>query len=167
MVPLWNWSPCRKLQYRQKYKIQFWIKFRINGNNILSNNAILYVLKKEFLKKMYETYYRILLHFQRGEILITYSTDIGWSPYFPILGGIVTEIGGLVSHGTKLVIFIILCYVTYVIFVLELHFLTAVILYLFLLLYFSVTKKITNCWQLLNNVNSTCIICIHTIMEFM
>lgn len=34
-----------------------------------------------------------------GDILITYSTDIGWSPYFPILGGVVTEIGGLISHG--------------------------------------------------------------------
>lgn len=36
---------------------------------------------------------------QQGDILITYSTDIGWSPYFPILGGVVTEIGGLISHG--------------------------------------------------------------------
>ncbi|XP_023211449.1 uncharacterized protein LOC111614316 isoform X1 [Centruroides sculpturatus] len=34
-----------------------------------------------------------------GDILITYSTDIGWSPYFPLLAGIVTEIGGLISHG--------------------------------------------------------------------
>ncbi|KAF8792171.1 putative phosphoenolpyruvate synthase like protein [Argiope bruennichi] len=36
---------------------------------------------------------------QPGEILVTYSTDIGWSPYFPILGGVVTELGGLISHG--------------------------------------------------------------------
>lgn len=36
---------------------------------------------------------------QPGDILITYCTDIGWSPYFPILGGVVTEIGGLISHG--------------------------------------------------------------------
>ncbi|GAB6030504.1 hypothetical protein CHUAL_007366 [Chamberlinius hualienensis] len=36
---------------------------------------------------------------QPGEILITYATDIGWSPYFPMLGGVVTEIGGLISHG--------------------------------------------------------------------
>lgn len=34
-----------------------------------------------------------------GDILITHSTDIGWSPYFPILGGVVTELGGLLSHG--------------------------------------------------------------------
>ncbi|XP_044260327.1 putative phosphoenolpyruvate synthase isoform X2 [Tribolium madens] len=34
-----------------------------------------------------------------GDVLITYCTDIGWSPYFPMLGGIVTELGGLVSHG--------------------------------------------------------------------
>ncbi|GFT27566.1 putative phosphoenolpyruvate synthase [Nephila pilipes] len=38
-------------------------------------------------------------HLQPGEILVTYSTDIGWSPYFPILGGVVTELGGLISHG--------------------------------------------------------------------
>lgn len=34
-----------------------------------------------------------------GDILITTSTDIGWSPYFPLLKGMVTEIGGLLSHG--------------------------------------------------------------------
>ncbi|KFM60870.1 putative phosphoenolpyruvate synthase, partial [Stegodyphus mimosarum] len=34
-----------------------------------------------------------------GEILITYGTDIGWSPYFPIVAGVVTELGGLISHG--------------------------------------------------------------------
>ena len=27
------------------------------------------------------------------------STDIGWSPYFPLLGGVSTELGGLISHG--------------------------------------------------------------------
>ncbi len=27
------------------------------------------------------------------------STDIGWSPYFPLLGGVATELGGLISHG--------------------------------------------------------------------
>ncbi|CAH2102808.1 unnamed protein product [Euphydryas editha] len=36
---------------------------------------------------------------QHGDILITHSTDIGWSPYFPLLSGIVTELGGLISHG--------------------------------------------------------------------
>ncbi|GAB6028777.1 hypothetical protein CHUAL_004592 [Chamberlinius hualienensis] len=36
---------------------------------------------------------------QPGDILITYATDICWSPYFPLLSGIVTELGGLVSHG--------------------------------------------------------------------
>ena len=34
-----------------------------------------------------------------GDILVTHSTDIGWSPYFPILAGVVTELGGLISHG--------------------------------------------------------------------
>ncbi|XP_076242647.1 rifampicin phosphotransferase-like isoform X2 [Calliopsis andreniformis] len=36
---------------------------------------------------------------QQGDILITYATDIAWSPYFPLLSGIVTELGGLISHG--------------------------------------------------------------------
>ncbi|PAV70713.1 hypothetical protein WR25_05350 [Diploscapter pachys] len=36
---------------------------------------------------------------QPGEILITRHTDICWSPFFPIIKGIVTEIGGLLSHG--------------------------------------------------------------------
>ncbi|KAJ1521432.1 hypothetical protein ONE63_003103 [Megalurothrips usitatus] len=36
---------------------------------------------------------------QAGDILITHSTDVGWSPYFPMLGGVVTELGGLISHG--------------------------------------------------------------------
>ncbi|CAC5406724.1 unnamed protein product [Mytilus coruscus] len=36
---------------------------------------------------------------QAGDILIVLYTDIGWSPYFPLISGLVTEIGGLVSHG--------------------------------------------------------------------
>ncbi|KAL0901785.1 hypothetical protein ABMA27_006958 [Loxostege sticticalis] len=36
---------------------------------------------------------------RQGDVLITYATDIGWSPYFPLLSGIVTELGGLISHG--------------------------------------------------------------------
>lgn len=36
---------------------------------------------------------------KRGDILIAYSTDIAWSPYFPILNGVATELGGLISHG--------------------------------------------------------------------
>ncbi|KAK9746645.1 Pyruvate phosphate dikinase, AMP/ATP-binding domain [Popillia japonica] len=36
---------------------------------------------------------------QPGDILITISTDIAWSPYFPMLSGVVTELGGLISHG--------------------------------------------------------------------
>lgn len=36
---------------------------------------------------------------QRDDILIVSYTDVGWTPYFPLLGGLVTEMGGLVSHG--------------------------------------------------------------------
>lgn len=34
-----------------------------------------------------------------NDILITYSIDISWSVYFFTLAGIVTEVGGIVSHG--------------------------------------------------------------------
>ncbi|KAH7965774.1 hypothetical protein HPB49_010646 [Dermacentor silvarum] len=36
---------------------------------------------------------------EKGEILITTATDTGWTPYFPLLAGVVTEIGGPLSHG--------------------------------------------------------------------
>jgi len=36
---------------------------------------------------------------QEGEILITPQTDVGWTPYFSIAAGLVTEIGGMLSHG--------------------------------------------------------------------
>ncbi|CAH1778686.1 unnamed protein product [Owenia fusiformis] len=36
---------------------------------------------------------------QQGDILIVHFTDVGWTPYFPLIAGLVTEIGGLVSHG--------------------------------------------------------------------
>lgn len=36
-----------------------------------------------------------------GDILVTHGTDIGWSPYFPMLGGVITELGGLISHGNS------------------------------------------------------------------
>ena len=30
-------------------------------------------------------------------------TDVGYSPYFPLLAGLVTEIGGIMSHGTAVI----------------------------------------------------------------
>ncbi|KAL3865732.1 hypothetical protein ACJMK2_043092 [Sinanodonta woodiana] len=36
---------------------------------------------------------------QKGDILVCLFTDVGWTPYFPVLAGLVTEIGGLLSHG--------------------------------------------------------------------
>ncbi len=36
---------------------------------------------------------------QPGEILITPITDIGWTPYFSLIGGLVTDLGSSVSHG--------------------------------------------------------------------
>jgi len=34
-----------------------------------------------------------------GEIMIVSYTDVGWTPYFSIIGGLVTEIGSTLSHG--------------------------------------------------------------------
>ena len=34
-----------------------------------------------------------------GDILICRYTDVGWSPYFTLIKGLVTELGGLLSHG--------------------------------------------------------------------
>ncbi|KAK7023471.1 hypothetical protein SK128_006828, partial [Halocaridina rubra] len=36
---------------------------------------------------------------QNGDVLVTICTDVGWTPYFPLLSGVITEIGGLISHG--------------------------------------------------------------------
>ncbi|XP_065282677.2 rifampicin phosphotransferase-like isoform X1 [Dermacentor albipictus] len=36
---------------------------------------------------------------ERGDVLVAYCTDIAWSPFFPLLSGVVTELGGLISHG--------------------------------------------------------------------
>ena len=36
---------------------------------------------------------------QRGEILIAPITDVGWTPYFSMIAGLVTDIGSAVSHG--------------------------------------------------------------------
>ncbi|KAL3866318.1 hypothetical protein ACJMK2_043625 [Sinanodonta woodiana] len=40
-----------------------------------------------------------VVQIQKGDILICLFTDVGWTPYFPLLSGLVTEIGGLLSHG--------------------------------------------------------------------
>ena len=39
---------------------------------------------------------------QKGDILITNSTDPGWAPVFSIIGGLVLETGGLLAHGACL-----------------------------------------------------------------
>jgi phosphoenolpyruvate synthase/pyruvate phosphate dikinase len=35
---------------------------------------------------------------QPGEILVTGSTNVGWTPLFPRLAAVVTDIGGSLSH---------------------------------------------------------------------
>ncbi|MBW2232547.1 MAG: hypothetical protein JRH17_19330 [Deltaproteobacteria bacterium] len=34
-----------------------------------------------------------------GEILVAPVTDVGWTPYFAIISGLVTDVGSAVSHG--------------------------------------------------------------------
>ena len=41
--------------------------------------------------------------FREGEILICVFTDIGWSPYFCLINGLVTELDGMVLHGAIIV----------------------------------------------------------------
>jgi pyruvate,water dikinase len=36
---------------------------------------------------------------QSGEILIAPITDVGWTPYFSLIGGLATDVGSAVSHG--------------------------------------------------------------------
>ena len=36
---------------------------------------------------------------EKGDIMVCQYTDIGWSPYFAIIGGLITEIGSPLSHG--------------------------------------------------------------------
>ncbi|MBO5595785.1 MAG: hypothetical protein J5917_03310, partial [Bacteroidales bacterium] len=36
---------------------------------------------------------------QKGEIMVAKFTDIGWTPYYSIVNGLVTEIGSALSHG--------------------------------------------------------------------
>jgi len=36
---------------------------------------------------------------QPGEILVTHMTSPGWTPLFSIIAGLVTECGGILSHG--------------------------------------------------------------------
>ncbi len=36
---------------------------------------------------------------EKGEIMVAAFTDIGWSPYYSVIGALVTEVGSALSHG--------------------------------------------------------------------
>ncbi|MBR1699476.1 MAG: hypothetical protein IJ714_06820 [Bacteroidales bacterium] len=36
---------------------------------------------------------------QKGEIMVARFTDIGWTPYYSVVSGLITEIGSSLSHG--------------------------------------------------------------------
>ena len=36
---------------------------------------------------------------QKGEIMVARFTDIGWTPYYSMVNGLITEIGSSLSHG--------------------------------------------------------------------
>jgi phosphohistidine swiveling domain-containing protein len=42
---------------------------------------------------------REAVRLQRGDILVTRSTDPGWTPVFPLVSALVLEVGGQLSHG--------------------------------------------------------------------
>ena len=54
-------------------------------------------------------YNKIFSLSQQGDILIVSYTDVGWSPYFPLISGLVTEMGGLVSHGKSVAVSLSCC----------------------------------------------------------
>ncbi|KAI6189640.1 hypothetical protein M3Y97_00030500 [Aphelenchoides bicaudatus] len=64
---------------------------KLHGTTVCEGRVIGSARVVKSLKEAKET--------KAGEILITTCTDIAWSPLFPILKGLVTEIGGLLSHG--------------------------------------------------------------------
>ena len=39
------------------------------------------------------------LNIRKGEIMVAPFTDIGWSPYYAVIGALVTEVGSTLSHG--------------------------------------------------------------------
>ena len=39
------------------------------------------------------------LTIEKGEIMVAPFTDIGWSPYYSVIGALVTEVGSALSHG--------------------------------------------------------------------
>ncbi|MCH5163653.1 MAG: hypothetical protein J1F36_01405 [Clostridiales bacterium] len=39
------------------------------------------------------------LKIKKGEIMIAPFTDIGWSPYYSVIGALITEVGSTLSHG--------------------------------------------------------------------
>lgn len=38
-------------------------------------------------------------HLNKGDILVAPYTDPSWTPLFPLAAGLVTEVGGLMTHG--------------------------------------------------------------------
>jgi len=36
---------------------------------------------------------------KKGEIMVSVFTDIGWSPYYCLINGLITEVGSALSHG--------------------------------------------------------------------
>jgi pyruvate,water dikinase len=43
-----------------------------------------------------------LAHVQAGDILVAATIDPGWTSVFPLIAGLVTETGGVLSHGAIL-----------------------------------------------------------------
>ena len=43
-----------------------------------------------------------IANLKQGDILVTRQTDPGWGPVFPLIGGLVIERGGMLSHGAIL-----------------------------------------------------------------
>lgn len=73
-----------------------------NGAEFVLSGSPVYAGKvrgRAFVARTIEELKNSEVPLQHGDILVTRGTDIAWSPVFPLLGGLITEIGGICSHG--------------------------------------------------------------------
>lgn len=69
------------------------------GETVQSLNGISVSRGKVYGRAKIVRNFEDALAIQKGEIMVAPFTDIGWSPYYSVIGALVTEVGSTLSHG--------------------------------------------------------------------
>nr|KAG5695540.1 hypothetical protein BaRGS_033962 [Batillaria attramentaria] len=94
-----EWGKSLSVLMSDIFKCAYWklAAMMVTEGRLPDEDLLFFLTHSEIGKLLTSRSARLIV--KREDVLVVTCTDVGWTPYFPLIAGLVTELGGLVSHG--------------------------------------------------------------------